>query len=172
MFEIKKQQVKLIKVSTPMENHGKDYKLAVVLTVEVAMPNDSLNHFGAGLCEALYRKASAEDGADLASNPDGLTVRRFPKMSPFGIDHTGTGYTATVDYGLGGDSDIALGDAKLDSFQADPMEGGTVLYRFNIAVHPSTLDTGRLCEMQKQNIDLELTPPEAATVQDLFKDAA
>jgi hypothetical protein len=170
MFEIAKQQVKLIKVSVPMENHGKEKKAAVVLTVEAALSNKSLNQLSPGLCEALYRKATKEDGADLASDPDGLTVRRHPKIQPFDLDHAGTGYKAVVDYGLGGDSNIELSDAKVDAFQVSPLEGGTYVCRFNIHGHTDELTTGRLCFRQKQDIDLILTPPAATTVQELFGD--
>lgn len=170
MFEIAKQQVKLIKVSVPMENHGKEKKASVVLTVEAALSNKSLNSLSPGLMEALYRKATPDEGTDLATDPDGLTVRRHPKMQPFDFDYTGTGYKAIVDYGLGGDSDIGLDDVKIDSFQLSPLEGGTYTCRFNIAGHTDELTTGRLCFMQKQDIDLTLVPPEAATVQDLFKE--
>jgi hypothetical protein len=36
MFEFAKQPVKLSKVSTPMENHGQELKLGVVLTVSAS----------------------------------------------------------------------------------------------------------------------------------------
>lgn len=172
MFDLPKQQVKLIKVSTPMENHGKEYQLACVLTVDALLPSKALNQFSPGLCDALYRIANDEDGADLATDRDAPSVRRHPKMSPFDIDWTGTGYSALVDYGLGGDSDIKLIDAKLDSFTLSPLEGGSVSARFNIVVHPTTLDVGRLCEMQKQNIDLTLTSPEPTTLTELFDKGA
>jgi hypothetical protein len=139
-----------------------------VLTVEATMSNNALELFAAGLRDSLYRMAAKEDQVDLVTDPDGPTVLRFPKMSPFDWDYTGTGYTAIVDYGLGGDSDIKLTDAKVDAFQLTPMEGGSIVVRFNVVVHPSALDTGRLCEKQKQNIDLTVTAPAPATVHELF----
>jgi len=172
MFELPKQQVKLIKASTPIENHGNDYKLACVLTVEATVSNSALSFFSSSLRDALYRMATPEDGADLATDPDSPSVLRFPKMSPFAWDWTGVGYKAVVDYGLGGDSDITLVDAKLDAFMVTPMEGGSVVLKFNVIVHPSALDTGRLCEKQKQNIDLTLIAPAPTTVQELFNEEA
>ena len=168
MFEIAKQQVKLIKASVPIENHGKEKKAAIVLTVEAVLSNVHLNLLAHGLTEALYRKAEDQDQSDLISE----TALRFPKMSPFDWDYTGTGYKAVIDYGLGGDSDIALTDVKIDSFSITPMEGGTVVYRFNIIGHTDELYTGRLCFLQKQDIDLTLKPPAPTKPEDLFKDAA
>lgn len=168
MFEIEKQQVKLVKVSTPMENHGKEFKLACVLTIEALVANSHLAQFEPGLRESLYRIATEADGADLATDPDIPSVLRFPKMSAFDWDTTGIGYTATIDYGLGGESDIELVDAKLDAFQLTPMAGGTVLVKLNVTVHPDALNAGRLCEMQKQNIDITLTAPPPTTVHELF----
>jgi hypothetical protein len=171
MFEIPvKQQVKLIKASTPMENHGKDFKLAVVLTVEAAITSSALKQFAPDLCDSLYREAEQNDDTDLITEPTGPTVRRFPKMSAFEWDWEGKDYTLVVDYGLGGDSDITLVDAKVDSFTITPLEGGTVTVKFNVVVHPEALDVGRLCEMQKRNIDITLTGPEPETVGQLFGD--
>lgn len=169
MFEIPvKQQVKLIKASTPMENHGKDFVLAVVLTVEAAISSQSLRQFAPDLCDSLYREAEQDDTTDLVTEPTGPTVRRFPKMSAFDWEYEGAGYTLVVDYGLGGESDIELVDAKVNSFTITPLEGGTVNVKFNVVVHPEALDVGRLCEMQKRNIDITLTAPEPETVGELF----
>lgn len=172
MFEIPvKQQVKLIKASTPMENHGKDFVLAVVLTVEAAMTSQSLRQFAPDLCDSLYREAAAnDDSGDLVTEPTGPTVRRFPKMSAFEWEYEASGYQLIVDYGLGGESDIELVDAKVNSFTITPLEGGTVTVKFNIVVHPEALDVGRLCEMQKRNIDITLTAPEPETLGELFGD--
>lgn len=171
MFEIPvKQQVKLIKASTPMENHGKDFVLAVVLTIEAAISSQSLRQFDAVLCDSLYREADKEDDTDLITEPTGPTVRRFPKMSAFEWGYEGSGYALIVDYGLGGESDIELVDAKVNSFTITPLEGGTVTVKFNVVIHPEALDVGRLCEMQKRNIDITLTAPPPETVQQLFGD--
>jgi len=172
MFEIPvKQQVKLVKASTPMENHGKDFVLAVVLTVEAAITSSSLRQFAPDLCDSLYRLPEQDDTSDLITEP-GLTVRRFPKMSAFDWEYEGAGYALIVDYGLGGDSDIELVDARVNSFTITPLEGGTVNVKFNIVVHPEALDVGRLCEMQKRNIDITLTGPEPETVGELFGEMA
>jgi hypothetical protein len=171
MFELEKQQVKLVKVSTPMENHGKDYKLACVLTIEATVPNKHLMNFAPGLRDALYRMADqSNDDGDLLADPEQPTVLRFPKMSPFDWEWEGTGYTAVVDYGLGGESDIVLGDAEVGSFSITPMEGGSVVVKCNISAHPEEEHVGKLCAKQKQNIDLTLTPPPPADVYDLFNE--
>lgn len=173
MFEIPvKQQVKLIKASTPMENHGKDFKLAVVLTVEAAISSQSLRQFDPALCDSLYREADQEDTADLVTEPTGPTVRRFPKMSAFDWEYEGTGYELMVDYGIGGESNIKLIDAKVNGVTITPLEGGTSTVKFNVVVHPEALDVGRLCEMQKRNIDITLTAPAPETVAQLFGDTA
>jgi hypothetical protein len=170
MFELEKQQVNLVKVSTPMENHGKEYHLSCVLTIEATVPNKLLNNFAAGLRDALYRMADKTDDTDLLADPEQPTVLRFAKMSPFDWEYEGTGYTAIVDYGLGGESDIVLGDAKVYSFSITPMEGGSVSVRCNILAHPDEADVGKLCAKQKQNIDLTLTPPAPQDVYDLFNE--
>jgi hypothetical protein len=76
----------------------------------------------------------------------------------------------SVGYGIGGKSDIQLGDVKVDHFKFEPMNGGSVLISFRIIAHPETADVGKLCEFIQQNIDLTLMPPEATTPGELFKD--
>lgn len=172
MFELPKQTVKLNKVSTPIENHGKDYKLGVVLSVETTIPNSQLKEFAPGLCDSLYRMATPEEGADLASDASGPTALRYPKMSPFDWDWTGTGYTTTIDYGLGGESDIVLTDSKVDKFTLQPMEGGSVVVSFNVICHPSHEHVGYLCAKQKQGLTITLTAPPPQTVHELFGEDA
>lgn len=168
IFELPKQQVKLVKASTPVENHGNDYKLACVLSIEATINNQQLKAFAPALCDSLYRMPAEGESTDLAADQDSPSVLRFPKMSPFSWDHTLVGYTVTVDYGLGDKSNMVLNDAKIDKFTITPMEGGSVVIGFNIAVHPSDLEVGRLCAKQKQNIEITIAPPPAQNVKELF----
>lgn len=172
MFEFARQPVKLTKVSTPMENHGQELKLGVVLTVVGAFPNTILKAFGAGLMESLYRKPTDEEHADLATDPDTLCMLRHPRMSPFSWEYETEGNEAIVDHGLGGDSDIKLADCKIKSIEITPMEGGIVSIQWNINCHPDQQDVGTLAAKQKQDIELELRGPAAKTAEDLFQVAA
>ncbi|WP_443115453.1 hypothetical protein [Herbaspirillum seropedicae] len=172
MFEFAKQPVKLVKVSTPMENHGQELKLGVVLTIVGVFPNTILKAFGAGLLESLFRKPTEEERADLATDPDTLCMLRHPRMSPFSWDYETDGNQVTIDHGLGGDSDIKLVDVKVKSVEITPLEGAMCSIQWNINCHPDQKDVGALAAKQKQDIAMELNGPAPQSAEDLFNKAA
>lgn len=168
MFEIAtKQPVKLTAFNTRAEKHGKEPKPAADLLIEAAMGADCLRYFAPELREALYKPA--EDQTDLV-DPDrnALTALRFQKMSPFAWGWEGKGYTMTIDYGLGGDSDLQLGDCTVKDFRIAPQQGGTVLIKFRVVAHPDEKATGILGHRVQREIDVVLTAPPPQTVGELF----
>lgn len=170
MFDLDTQQVKLASVNARAELHGDDPKPAFDLKIEATLSSEKLIHFHPELRQFFFKKDDAPDLVDQV-NGETMTALRFPKMGSVKWDIEYSGYSATVGYGIGGKSDIQLGDVKVDHFRFEPMNGGSVLITFRIIAHPETADVGKLCEFIQQNIDLTLTPPEAATPQELFKDA-
>jgi hypothetical protein len=170
MFELK-QLVKLANVNPRAELHGEDPKPAFDLKIEATCHSSVLIHFHSELRQHLFKKDENPDLVDqVADEGDGLTVLRYPRMGAIKWDWEGTGYTATIDYGLGGDSNIVLHDCKLDHFKFEAQNGGSVLLTFRIIAHPDTEDVGAICEFMARDIDLVLTAPEAKTVDDLFPD--
>jgi hypothetical protein len=83
-------------------------------------------------------------------------------------DFEGTGYKVTVDYGLGGESDIVLHDCKVDKFVFDPQNGGTVITGFRIICHPDSDQVGLLCDRIQQDIEITIEPPVPTTAGELF----
>jgi len=169
MFELKEQQVKITSVNARAEMHGDQPKPAFDLKCEVAVGNDALIDFHPELRAMLYKKNDAPDLVDQVE-PDALTALRFPKLGPIKWDFEGRGYSVRVAYGIGGPSDIRLGDVKVDGLRLTPQQGGTVLVAFRVIAHPATDDVGRLCELIQQTIEMDVTAPEPATVQELFGD--
>lgn len=167
-FELEAQQAKLTSVNPRAELHGEDKKPAVDLKFEVAADNGVLANFGADLRSSLYTLPDAQE--DLI-DPERLTKLKYPKMSGFKWEQEGVGYTAEIDYGLGGDSNIVLEDLKVDGFRIQPMEGGTVIVSFRAIAHPDEGDMGRICSLIQRDVELTLTAPPPQTVEGLFKDA-
>lgn len=172
MFELTQQTVKLASINPRAEIHGDERVPAFDLKIEAQCGNDVLIHFHPQLRSMLYQKNEAPDLVEQSDDPEALTALRFPKMAPFKWEWEGTGYTVTVDYGLGGDSDIKLADCKIDGIRITPMNGGTVGISFRVICKPETADVGLLCDRIQQNIEITLEPPEATTAGELFKDAA
>jgi hypothetical protein len=171
MFDLPKQKAKLASVNLRAELHGEDKKPAVDLKIEAACANDTLIHFHPELRQMLFKKVEQNE-ADLVdqADPEALTALRFAKMGALKWDQEYVGYTATIDYGLGGASDIALEDCSVDGFRFEPQQGGSVLITFRIICHPSSDDIGRLSQLIQRDIELTVTPPEPTTVQELFGD--
>lgn len=166
-FELEAQKTKLTSVNPRAELHGEDKKPAVDLKFEVAADNGVLANFAADLRSMLYALPDAQD--DLI-DPERLTKLKYPKMSGFKWEQEGVGYTAEIDYGLGGDSNIVLEDLKVDGFRIQPMEGGTVIVSFRAIAHPDEGDMGRICSLIQRDVMLTLTAPEPTTVGQLFGD--
>lgn len=171
MFDLDQANVKLASVNARAEKHGEDTKPAFDLKIEATLPSSALIHFHPELRQHLFKKDENPDLVDQA-NPDAeaLTVLRYPKMGALKWDWEAAGYTAVVGYGLGGDSDIKLGDVKVDHFMFEPQNGGSVAVSFRVIAHPDSDDVGKLCEFIQRDIDLTLTPPAPTTVHELFGD--
>jgi hypothetical protein len=169
MFDLS-QTVKLANLNPRAEKHGEDTKPALDLKIEATCQSSVLIHFHHELRQHLFKKDENPDLVDQVTEGDGLTVLRYPKMGAIKWDWEGTGYTAEVDYGLGGESNIVLHDVKIDHFTIEAMNGGSVSLCFRIIAHPDAEDVGKLCEFIQRDIELVLTPPEAKTADDLFPD--
>lgn len=63
--------------------------------------------------------------------------------------------------------DLGL-EVSCDHFKFQPQNGGTVNVLFRVIAHPETADVGRLCELIQQSIEMDVTPPEPETLQELF----
>lgn len=171
MFELN-QNVKLTSVNPRAEMHGEDPKPAFDLKIEATCPSSVLIHFHPELRQHLFKKDENPDLVDQVVEGDGLTLLRYPKMGTIKWGWEGTGYTATVDYGMGGDSNIVLNECKVDKFSIAAQNGGSVTVTFRIIAHPESDDVGKLCEFIQRDITLDLAPPPLATVQELFGEAA
>lgn len=172
MFDLDQATVKLASVNPRAEKHGEDTKPACDLKIEAVLPSSALIHFHPELRQHLYKKDENPDLVDQVVDGEGLTVLRYPRMGAIKWDWEGTGYTATIDYGMGGDSNIELGDVKVDHFVFEAQNGGSVTVTFRILAHPDSDDMGKLCEFIQRDIELTLTPPEPKTAADLFPPVA
>ncbi|WP_288379798.1 hypothetical protein [uncultured Massilia sp.] len=172
MFQLTEHKAKLSNVNPRAELHGDQPKPAVDLMIEAACPSTVLNSFHPELRGMLYKKDENPDLVERVEEGDAITALRMPKLGALKWDHEGTGYTVTVDYGMGGDSNIVLGDVKVDKFKFTAQEGGTVTVQCRIIAHPDEKVIGPLCNFIQRDIVISITPPEPTTVQELFGEAA
>lgn len=166
MFEIE-QSVKLIHVNCRSEIHGDERTPAYDLKFQANCPSDILLEFHPRLRAALFQKPTNPDLADQGAE-DALSELVFPLMEPFKYAYECESYHLTVGYGIGGKSDIKLGDVKVDKFKFTPLAGGRVQIDYRCIVHPETKNVGKLGELIQQEVEIKLIPPEPTTVHELF----
>lgn len=171
MLELSEHQCKLSSINPRAELHGEEPKPACDLKFEAACPSSVLVHFHPELRQMIFK---AQENPDLVEQggEDQLTALRFPKLGALKWDWEGSGYTLTIDYGIGGKSDITLGDCKVDGIKLEPMNGGTVRLVFRVIAHPEASDMGKIYELIGQDVTVDLSAPAPASPDQLFKDAA
>jgi hypothetical protein len=169
MFQLTEHKAKLSNVNPRAEMHGDQPKPAFDLMIEAACPSTVLNAFHPDLRAMLYKKDESPDLVEQIEG-DGMTALRLPKLGSLKWDQEYAGYTVTVDYGMGGDSNIVLGDVKVDKFKFTAQEGGTVTVCCRMIAHPDEKVIGPLCNFIQRDIILTITPPEPTTVHELFNE--
>jgi hypothetical protein len=160
------RKVKLIDANPRSELHGKEHIPAIDLKFTMLAVNEWLAFFHEQLLHAFYK---GEPAAGDPAQPDlegveavtSLPYLRFPKMRmPIGWGWEGTGFTLTVDHGMGGRSNLVLGDCKVDGFKFDMKEGGTVEITWRLqASKVEDKVMGKLCSLIQHDLEITLTAP-------------
>ncbi|MDK6077908.1 hypothetical protein [Massilia varians] len=171
MFFEFNQVAKLTGINPRPELHGEEPKPACDIMFAAIMANTVLNRFAQGLLDSIYKEVATPDLVDQVSDTPAVTALRYPGMSAFKWEFTGTGYTLEIDFGMGGDSNIKLGDIQIDKFKLEPQEGGSVCVSWRAIAHPDEKDIGKLYRLMQRDVQLILTPPEPKTLQEAFGDA-
>lgn len=150
-------------VNVRAEYHGDDLMPEIDLALTVDLTNDVLDKFDSALKVLLYRKGSPVQG-DMLPVSD-LPCLRLPKLgAPLKWQDEFTGYTAHIDYGLGGDSVIEIAQAKVGKISIEPLEGGTVKLALRISSTGVLTEEvlGKLGMLVQQDVSLRLFGPEAS----------
>lgn len=170
-FELKlNTPCKLNGVNVRSEMHGKELVPAVDLKITMDASNNTLDLFDPGLKGAFYyRAAPAEDDQETLEGIEPVTDLpnlRFPKLeNSFKWQFAGSGYEFTLDFGLGGASNIVIGSCNVNNIAIQANEGGTVEISFRVqASGIEELTVGRIASLVQHNIHVTLIAP---TVQDV-----
>lgn len=169
MLQLIEHNAKLSSVNPRAELHGDQPEPAIDLMIEAACPSTVLNSFHPELRSMLYKKdenPGRADGRRRCNDCAAHAEAGRPKMG-----HAGSGYTVTVDYGMGGDRNIVVGDVKVDKFKFTAEEGGTVTGQCRTIAHPNEKVIRPLCSFIQRDIIISVPPPEAIIAQDLFNEA-
>jgi hypothetical protein len=160
-------KAKLIDVNPRSEKHGsRELAPAIDLRFQMDVGNSVLEQFAPGLRDAMYRLSNqhALPGVDAVSDASEL---RFPELSqPLHWAGESINIDLTVDYGIGGESDIHLTGCKLHKhvLHLKPNGSCTIAFTCSCSHNLTEQDVGRLGTRVQHDVYISLvssTPVEA-----------
>lgn len=176
-------KVKVLEVTVlSQKNRPAGANPGVRLNVQADLPNYILAAFDGALRTAMFTKseAAAESAKDkrqtlpgvepISDLPDLTSIARHVRKVSWTEELTG--YTTTIDHGLGGKSNLVLDDCKLDKWRFAAKQGGTVQAWWSIeVVDVPKLVLGELGMLKSREVPMTFREPEI-TQQDLADPAS
>lgn len=161
-----------------MKNRPPDSNPGVALAFTAELPNSALIMLDGFLRGMLYTKQAnasdtqvALDGVEPVSDMPNLT-KIGQSIGRFSWAGEQTGCTITFDFGLGGKSNIVLGDVKVDALHVTPKEGGTTTWQWKCEINDlDEAEFGKLATFKSRDVQLLIALPEVEQ-QDLDDEPA
>lgn len=163
MFQIETfTEARLATLTSRVEKHGDDDKPAVSLGVEIEAPNTILDSIDPNIRLALFKpKPDAEP--ELPDVEVSTPILRCNSIDRVTLPTKHEGWTLAVDDGIDDTKPLTFGGCKVDKFNVEPRQGGSITLRFRIGT--SDLDaerSGMLGMHVGQPIWITLRKPEKA----------
>lgn len=153
------------------KNRQPDEDPGAKLSFDVPLSNDSLSTFDGRLKGFLFTKDAATaptqqgtlDGVPVISDTPNLT-RIGSHVPVLRWTQELTGYTLTIDQGLGGHkSNLTIESCQLSNWRLSPKQGGTVNVKFDCeSVDVSESAFGRLAKLKSRDVQIMLLAAEIA----------
>lgn len=156
-FAFTDETVRLANLNVRVEQHGAEERTAVDLKLEWATSNVRLDTFNPELKGFLYlsgeRPQRSVDGVEQI-----MSALRMTDLKPLKFATEVTGLTLKIEHGLGGKSDLVLGDATADTFEIEASEGGSVEIGFRVkALCSDERVLGKLATLIHRDLPMSLT---------------
>lgn len=167
-FEIPEfTSVMLNHTNSRMQKHGEENVPALDLAITLTATNHMLDLIHHALRPTLFCAQGAQGRqptqAEMDLPVDDLPNVRFPHLDyPVKYDSMLVGYTLTVDYGRGGESNLRLKTCDIKTFKITPIEGGSVEVKFTVQCADGIDEriVGKLSMLQQSEISITLDGPE------------
>ena len=162
MFALKEHSAVLNSFNPRAENHGDEHQLAGDIGLLVRCPNTVLDEFDRSLKTMLFRKPAEGEQEELGleDGMDGLVARKLPNLDPLGWAQTYHGYRIEISEGMGLKDPLSL-KVDLSKFKITPLDGGTVEINFRASGPLTAAESGELCALIKDDVEISLFPPSA-----------
>jgi hypothetical protein len=156
--------VTIMNVNVRSELHGDDHVPAADISVRLNTSNHILSEFDGSLRSMLYKavEASQQQGQLEGVEPisDMPLLRTTNLEQPLRLANEFMGYSLTIDRGLGGGSNVVVGDVAINKVRADCKEGGTVDLLFRLQASKLSADViGKLATLIGCETKITLMPP-------------
>jgi len=164
--------VKIAHVNIRQEKHGPDDVLAADVSMHATLPSDSLMMFHPSLRDALYVRPDDRQGVigDLAQP---WTQLLAPVLDPVKLRHKAEGRNVRIEYGEFEPRDaIDLTTCAVNSFVAEPMQGGSVHYKWRVQVNVQPDQVGELAGLLGQTVQVVIAPTALPAENEAQKQAA
>lgn len=179
MFELTTPtEATLTSVTNRSELHGDDKVPAISLGFTIEAANTILDRLDKTLREALYTRATGQDG--LPGVEETLPLLRTTCMDSISVSGSFDGWTLQVDHGIDEGEPITFGGCRVDKFRVSPKQGGTVELHFRVGTSDIDAESLGLIGMKLgQDLSITLLAPKVAAEPkpqdgggELFKDEA
>lgn len=182
MFQIEtatKAKVLTVEVLS-QKNRQPDEDPGVKMKLELQLSNDMLAHFDGFLKGALFTKSTSSESARTAQLDGIPVVSDMPNLSKIGMKigrfnwaEELTGYTVTIDRGLGGKSNLVVTDGILSDWKFTPKEGGTVIARVSLeSANVNGKDWGAFAKLKSRTVEILAEPPKLDDAQQTIEGVA
>lgn len=173
MFSLlKPTDVKVKNVITlSQKNRKPDDKPGVKLKLDMQLPTDALEHFGAHLTEFMYEPPTEVkdnqgtiEGVEPAPKKSARLTQLGAKIAKLPLTFEMTGYTTEIIIGTGRrESNILIKDCILSDWVLQFKEGGTVVAGCSLeSPDVSKAMLGELGSMKSRTMPMTMTPPTVA----------
>ncbi|WP_128000369.1 hypothetical protein [Piscinibacter defluvii] len=154
-------------ITLSQKNRKPDEKPGVKLKLEMQLPPDTLEHFGAHLTEFVYEPPTETRGAQ--SEIEVVEPKKSVRLTQLGakiaklpLTFEMTGYTTEIVIGTGRkESNLLIKDCILSDWVLQFKEGGTVVAGCSLeSPDVSKVMLGELGSLKSKTMPMRMTPPE------------
>lgn len=166
MFSLEEKPAKIVKYECDRRVSDDPTKIQPTIaevTFALTLESSLLAGFDPTMRQCLFHKSGAVTHDLVNAQQDAPNVR-FPSMLyPLKMKEQWEGATVVIHKGLGGKSDLILGESSISTFEITPKEGGVFVLEFTSRSKPDTDAVfGRLASMLKTDVTISLAPPTPA----------
>ncbi len=166
MLDLDKVGMKVNSVTPHAEKHGKENVLCVSLGLQGAIDAKLLDGLDITLRKLLFRKPGKDEITQQelpgTESNDGLTKRKYTHVQSIAWTDKLLGYVIELGSGLTSTDPEVIEDVKVSGMAFEPMDGGTVVFKFKADFKADAELAGKCAAMLQEVVEVSLYAPTKA----------